>query len=54
MSNAELLSCLNGLNQIDYPLILRKLTTLYFPKSKCRQQQINSFTIQIDGKKHTA
>jgi len=48
MSNAELDKLFKS-NRLS--LNIKKTNyIIFFPKSKCRQQQITSFTIQIDGK----
>jgi len=40
---------LNGLNRLSLNINKTKYI-IFIPKSKCRQQQLNSFTTQIGGK----
>jgi len=55
MSNAELDKLSKWFKSNRLSLNIKKTNYIIFsPKSKRRQQQINSFTIQIDGKNHTA
>jgi len=52
MSNAELDKLSEWFKSNRLSLNIKKTSYIIFsPKSKCRQQQINSFIIQIDGKK---
>ena len=51
MSNPELDKLSEWFKSNRLSLNIKKTNYIIFsPKSKCRQQQINSFTIQIDGK----
>jgi len=51
MSNVELDKLSEWFKSNRLSLNIKKTNyILFFPKSKCRQQLINSFTIQIDGK----
>ena len=55
MSNAELDKLSEWFKSNRLSLNIKKTNYIIFsPKSKCRQQQINSFTIQIDGTRSSA
>ena len=50
MSNAELDNLSEWFKSNRLSLNIKKTNYIIFsPKSKCRQQQVNSFTIHIDG-----